>query len=162
MLELLYKWAMSHLVEGLGQHSQWKDLLRAAWLRGLNAEGEKKFSPYLSRPALGPNQPRVQWLLGPLAQECSIQGMMCTTHPSTAEVQHKWSYTCTSPLCPNWYITGLLLPSPFCRRNVTMGYDSANCCIGTDVAEEFAAFVCKMVHVCSYIPVYTASYTRGL
>jgi len=103
----------------------------------------KKFSPYLSIPALEPNQPRVQWLLGPLARECSTRGMMCTTHPSTAEVQHKWCYTCTFPLCPHWYITGWLLLSPFCRRNVIMGYDNANWCIGTDVAEDFAAFVCK-------------------
>ena len=51
---------MYHLVEGPGQHSQCSDLLRAAWLGGLNADGEKKFSPYLSRPALGPNQSRVQ------------------------------------------------------------------------------------------------------
>jgi len=57
---------------------------------GLSADEEKKFSPFLSRPALGPNKPRVQWLLGSLAQECSTWSMMCTIHPSAAEVQHKW------------------------------------------------------------------------
>lgn len=103
---------MYRLVEGLGQHRQWSDLLQAACLGGLNADGEK-FSLYLSKPALGPNQPLAQWLLRPLAQECSTWGMKCTTHPSAAEVKHKWSYTCTSPLCLRWYITGWLLPSPF-------------------------------------------------
>jgi hypothetical protein len=145
-----------------GQNSTVKRLA-ASWMAGgLNVNGEKQFSPYLSRPALGPNQPRVQWLMGPLAWECSTCSMMCATHPSTAEVQHEWNYTFISPLCLHWYITEWLLPSPFYRRNVTMGCYSANWRIGTDISEEFAAFVCKIVHVCSYIPVYVSSCTRGL
>jgi hypothetical protein len=52
-----------------------------------------------SRPAVGPNQPPIQWVLGALSLGIKRDGSE-TDHspPSSAEVNNAWSYTSTPPI----------------------------------------------------------------
>jgi hypothetical protein len=52
-----------------------------------------RFTTALSRPALGPTQPPIQWVLGAL-----IPGTEQLERPYNAEVKNMWSYTFTPPI----------------------------------------------------------------
>jgi hypothetical protein len=52
-----------------------------------------------SRPALGPTQPPIQWVLGSLSLRVKRPGREANhSPPSSAEVKNAWSYTSTSPI----------------------------------------------------------------
>jgi hypothetical protein len=58
----------------------------------------------VSRPALGPTQPPVQWVPGVLSPGVKrSQGMTLTTHPqSSAAVNNEYELYVLSPLAPLW------------------------------------------------------------
>jgi hypothetical protein len=60
--------------------------------------GSRVFS-VASRPALGPTQPTIQWVLGALSQGVNRQGGREAEHspPTSAEVKKIWLYTSTPP-----------------------------------------------------------------
>jgi hypothetical protein len=56
------------------------------------------FIPTLSRPALGPTQPPIQWVPGALSPEVKRQGRDADhSPPISAEVKKMWIYTSTPP-----------------------------------------------------------------
>jgi len=56
---------------------------------------ENFFLATASRPALGPTQPPIQWILGVKRPESEAGH----SPPSSAEVMNAWSYTSTPPIC---------------------------------------------------------------
>jgi hypothetical protein len=53
----------------------------------------------VSRTALGPTQPHIQWVQGDLSLGVKRQGREADhSPPSSAEVKNAWSYTCTPPI----------------------------------------------------------------
>jgi hypothetical protein len=56
----------------------------------------------VSRPALGPIQPPIQWLSGALSPGVKRLGREADhSPPSSAEVKNAWSYTSIPPICLN-------------------------------------------------------------
>jgi hypothetical protein len=54
----------------------------------------------VSRTALGPTQPPMQWVPGALSLEVKRPGREADySPPSSAEVKSAWSYTSTLPMC---------------------------------------------------------------
>jgi hypothetical protein len=62
-------------------------------------EGQKiRHFSTLSRPALGPTEPRIQWVPGALSPEVKWPGREADhTPPSSAEVKKIWIYASTPP-----------------------------------------------------------------
>jgi hypothetical protein len=61
-----------------------------------------------SRPAVGPTQPPIQWVMGALSLR--VQGQGCEadhSHPTSAEVKKMWTYTST-PHMPSWRSASLV------------------------------------------------------
>lgn len=146
---------MYHLVEGLGQNTQWSDLLRPAWSGVWMLIGRNFLHTYPDQH-WHPTSLMFNGYWG-LSPGSAAPRAWCV--PLT-HLLLRLSINGAKPLLPLFASIGILQGDFYlhiCRRNVTMEYDSANWCVGTDVAEEFAAFLYKVVHVCSYIP-----YTRGL
>jgi hypothetical protein len=57
------------------------------------------FFAIASRPALGPIQPLIQWVLGALSPR--VEQSVCEadrSRPCSAEVKNAWSYTSTTPI----------------------------------------------------------------
>jgi hypothetical protein len=53
----------------------------------------------MSRTALGPTQPPIQWVLGALSLEVNLHGHEADhSPPSSAKVKKAWSYTSTPPI----------------------------------------------------------------
>ena len=69
--------------------------------------GQEIFSsPYLSKPALGPTQPLLQWVLGLFPRQ-QVAGCGITDPPSySAEVENGKIYTSNSPLCQQKHVKG--------------------------------------------------------
>jgi len=66
--------------------------------------------PHLSRPALGPTQPPIQWVPG-LSRAYSGRGMaLITQPPSSAEVKERVELYLYSPSEPSWPVLGWTLP----------------------------------------------------
>jgi hypothetical protein len=67
-----------------------------------------------SRPALGPTQPPVQWVLGALSPGAKRgRGVMLTTHPLLVpRLRKSRSYTSSHPNAPLWSVTGPLYVLP--------------------------------------------------
>jgi len=60
----------------------------------------------MSRPALGPTQPPIQWVLGVLSQGVNRSGREADHSPKpSVEVKNAWSYTSTLPV----HLHGVLL-----------------------------------------------------
>jgi hypothetical protein len=74
--------------------AQWYSAgLRGGWSGVRVPEGAGNFST-VSRPALGPTQPPIQWVLGTLSLEVKRPGREGDhSPPSSAEVKNAWSYT---------------------------------------------------------------------
>jgi hypothetical protein len=77
----------------------YSDWLRAGWLRG-RSSGRGRVKNFLfsmsSRPALGPNQPPIQWVPGSLSTEVNRQGREADySRPASAEVKKMLIYTST-------------------------------------------------------------------
>jgi hypothetical protein len=54
----------------------------------------------VSRPALGPTQPTIQWVPGILSLGVKRPGREADhSPPSSAEIKNEWSYTSTPPTC---------------------------------------------------------------
>jgi hypothetical protein len=66
--------------------------------------------PHLSRPALGPTQPPVQWVPGLSRGERRPGRDADHTPPSRAEVKKEFSYTSIHPMGPPGPVTGFPLP----------------------------------------------------
>jgi hypothetical protein len=55
-------------------------------------------SPYRADHALGPNQPRIQWVPGAICPDLKWQGREADHSPQTStEVKKTWIYTSTPP-----------------------------------------------------------------
>jgi hypothetical protein len=72
----------------------------------------------VSRPALGPTQPSIQWVPGALSLGVKRLGREADhSSPSNAEVKKAWIYTLHSPKMSSWrgaYLsTRTTLPSPY-------------------------------------------------
>jgi hypothetical protein len=88
----------------------------SVWLRagrsGFDPRQGQRIFPLapVSRPALGPTQPPVQWVLGVLSPGVKrSRGVMLTTHLHL--MPRSWmsrSYTSSPPQAPTWRIAGLL------------------------------------------------------
>jgi hypothetical protein len=53
----------------------------------------------VSRTALGPTQPPIQWIPGALSLGVKRPGREADhSRPSSVEVKNAWSYTCTPPI----------------------------------------------------------------
>jgi hypothetical protein len=58
----------------------------------------------VSRPALGPTQHLIQWVLGAISLGVKRPGSEADhSLPSNAEVKNAWSYTSTPPKTPLWH-----------------------------------------------------------
>jgi len=66
------------------------------------------FFPTMFRPALGPTQPPVQWVLGFYPGVKRPGHDVGHSSPSTAEVKGEWSYASTSPYMLSWRGQGQL------------------------------------------------------
>jgi hypothetical protein len=56
----------------------------------------------VSRTALGPTQPHIQWVIGALSLGVKRPGREADhSPPSTAEVKNAWSYTSAPPIRPH-------------------------------------------------------------
>jgi len=52
------------------------------------------------RPAVGPTQPTIQWVLGAFTMEVKLLGREADpSPPSSTEVKNTWSCTSTPPIC---------------------------------------------------------------
>jgi hypothetical protein len=80
--------------------------------------------PSASRPALGPTQPPVQWVLGVLSPGVKRgRGVMLTTHPILVpRLRNSRSYTTCHPNAPLWSVTGPLFAR--CIRTSLTDFDS--------------------------------------
>jgi hypothetical protein len=69
--------------------------------QGLNPTRDKRFFSFseMSRPALGPTQPPVQWVPGFLPCGKLARAWFDHSPPSTAWIKNEWSYAFTSPIC---------------------------------------------------------------
>jgi hypothetical protein len=63
-----------------------------------------------SRPALGPTQPPIEWVLGDISPGVKRgHGVMLTTHPLLVpRLRKSRSYTYSHPNAPLWSVTGPL------------------------------------------------------
>jgi hypothetical protein len=78
------------------------------WARGwtigvLGFDSRRRMGIFLfttaSRTALGPTEPPIQWVPGPLSLEVKRPGREAdNSPPSSAEVKNAWSYTSTPPI----------------------------------------------------------------
>jgi hypothetical protein len=75
-------------------------------VRGSNPDGGD--FPHLSRPALGPTQPSVQWVSGLSRGKVRLGRAADHSPPSSAEVMEEYSYTSTHPLGHTGPVTGSL------------------------------------------------------
>ena len=83
---------------------------------GIESRWGEIFRP--SRPALGPTQPPVQWVLG-LSRGWSTAGrVLLTTHPLLVPCMEEYSYTSTHPLGHNRACNGNTLLLPFYRAKI--------------------------------------------
>jgi hypothetical protein len=78
-----------------------------------------------SRPALGPNQPPIQWVQGVLSPGVKLgRGVTLTTHPHLVpRLRMSRSYTSSPPHVPPWRVAGqlyFLLCKSTCRER---GYE---------------------------------------
>jgi hypothetical protein len=64
----------------------------------------------VSRPALGPTQPPVQWVPGVLSPGVKVQLGRDADHspPSSAKVENEWELYLLSPQAPPGHVAGLL------------------------------------------------------
>jgi hypothetical protein len=64
----------------------------------------------VSRPALGPTQPPVQWVPGVLSPGVKARPGRYADHspPSSAEVENEYELYILSPQAPSWRVAGLL------------------------------------------------------
>jgi hypothetical protein len=84
----------------LGQHSRYRDWLRAGQPRGwsFSPGGGKNFHFSMSRPALGSTQPPTQWVPGAFSPAVKRPGPEADHSPPTsAEIKKTWVYTSTPP-----------------------------------------------------------------
>jgi hypothetical protein len=59
----------------------------------------------VSRTALGPTQPPIQWIPGTLSLGVKRPGREVVNSPSSnAKVKNAWSYTSTPPSTPSWRV----------------------------------------------------------
>jgi hypothetical protein len=90
------------LVQGMGRD---KDSLRAGRSGDRIPVGGEIF-PYLSRPALGPTQPPIQWVSG-LSRGVKWPGRdVDHPPPSSAEVEGRVELYIFTPFGPSWPVLG--------------------------------------------------------
>jgi hypothetical protein len=91
--------------------SQYSDWLRTRWPGFDPRQRQRIFSlASASRPALGPTQPPIQWVLGVLSPGVKRgRGVMLTTHPHlVSRLRMSRSYT-SSPPCASMACSGITL-----------------------------------------------------
>jgi hypothetical protein len=100
----------------------------------------------VSRPALGPTQPLIQWLPGYLSLGVKRPGREADhSHPCSAEVKNPWRNTSIPPICfiawcSGKNSTGATLPLPFTLpSNAFYVFDVLNC-----------SLVLFLIHVTSF------------
>jgi hypothetical protein len=105
----------------VGQLSQY-----SVWLRtgrpGFDPRQRQNIFPLtsVSRPALGPTQPPVQWVPGALSPAVKRgRGVMLTTHPLLVLRLRKRSYTSSHRNAPLWSVTEPLVVWVLYRRHTT-------------------------------------------
>jgi hypothetical protein len=83
----------------LGQSSRYSDWLRAGRPRGRSSSSrsvENFLFSIAPAPALGPIQPPLQWVMGPISPRVKRPGREADYSPPTsAEVKKMWIYTST-------------------------------------------------------------------
>jgi hypothetical protein len=90
-----------HLLLDHSQNSEWLKSMQQIPVPGFDSQ--RGLGIYLfttvSRTALGPAQPPIQWVPGALSLEVKRPGRGADhSPPSSAEVNNAWSYTSTSPI----------------------------------------------------------------
>jgi hypothetical protein len=100
-IEKMHAYYYNYYYKEPGERSQYSDWVRAGRQRGRSSSPRRAknflFST-LSRPALGPTQPPVQWVLGALFPGVKQPGREADQSPlNSAEVKKMWIYTSTPP-----------------------------------------------------------------
>jgi hypothetical protein len=80
-------------------------------LRGSNPGGGREF-PHPFRPALGPTQPLIQWVMGLFPGGKQLGRSVDRPPPSCAEVKEKAELYLYSPTGPLWPLLWRTLPLP--------------------------------------------------
>ena len=106
-------------VIAVGRVAQSVQRLATGWtVRGSNLGGGRDFS-HLSRPALGPTQPPVQWVPGLSPGVKSGRGVTLTPHPLLVP----WSWKSRAiPLLPLWVIRPVQSLSAYTRVHFILPY----------------------------------------